>query len=337
MTSRTIPVQFVRSAVAAAGGRGVDLGPVLAAAGISSALLADERGRCTPEQVTSLVQQMWRLSEDELFGMGRRPVPNGTFRLICYALISAPDLRAVCERVADFGPALPALPKFRIEIGPAITRLQGELDGIDDPDHLVTDFMLVLLHRFTGWLIGRRIRLINVELPYPQPENAAEYDLIFGSPLTFGALHPALTFETSLLSLPIVRDEADLAQFLKDSPADLLSRRDYGTTLADQVRRILERGLRGDWPSSDEVAARLSLSAQHVRRRLREEGTSVGEIKAELLRDAAIAALARGDGIDDLSARLGFSEPSAFRRAFKRWTGAAPSAYQAVRTPPTTR
>ncbi|MEO6887309.1 MAG: AraC family transcriptional regulator [Jatrophihabitantaceae bacterium] len=328
MTSRTIPIQFVRSAVAAAGGRGVDLGPVLTAAGISSTLLADDRSRCTPEQVATIVQQMWRLSGDEMFGLGRRPVPNGTFRLICYALISAPDLRTVCERLTDFWPALPGLPQFRIEIGPDSTRLQGDLSDIEDPDHLVSDFMLVLLHRFTGWLIGRRIGLISVELPYPQPENAAEYDLIFGSPLTFGARYPAMSFSTNLLSLPIVRDETDLEQFLKYSPADLLARRDYGTTLADQVRRILERGLRGHWPTSEDIAARLSLSAQHVRRRLREEGTSIGEIKAELLRDAAIAALARGDGIDELSARLGFSEPSAFRRAFKRWTGTAPSAYQ---------
>jgi AraC-like DNA-binding protein len=89
---------------------------------------------------------------------------------------------------------------------------------------------------------------------------------------------PALEFDSKLLTLPIVRDERELEEYLKHSPADLLGRRDYGTTLADQVRRILERGLRGDWPSSNDVAARLSISPQHVRRLLREEGTSLGQI-----------------------------------------------------------
>ena len=328
MTSRTIPVTFVRAAIEAASGRGIDLAPVAAQAGIPPALLADDRARCTPDQVTAFVREMWRLSEDEMFGLGRGPVPNGTFRLICYALISSPDLRTVCQRLAEFGPALPALPTFTLHVGDEFTRLEADLDGVEDPSHLITDFMLLLIHRFTGWLIGKRIPLRVVELPYPQPDNAAEYDLVFGAPLLFDAPAPALELATRLLSLPIVRTEAELERYLKHSPADLLARRDYGTTLADQVRRILERGLVADWPTSDDVAARLSISPQHVRRRLREEGTSLGQIKEELLRDAAIAGLTRGDAVDELSARLGFSEPSAFRRAFKRWTGATPAAYQ---------
>ncbi|ERB51061.1 hypothetical protein N806_07625 [Rhodococcus sp. P27] len=47
-----------------------------------------------------------------------------------------------------------------------------------------------------------------------------------------------------------------------------------------------------------------------------------------MLRDVAIAGLRRGESVEVLSARLGFSEPSAFRRAFKRWTGDTPSSYR---------
>jgi AraC-like DNA-binding protein len=321
-------VRFVRAAVDGAAERGIDLRPILGRAAIPEALLTDDRARCTPEQVTTFVREVWKLSADELFGLGSLPVPRGTFRLVCYALINSPDLRTVYERLAEFGPALPALPPFTSSVGPEVTRLQVDLSGFADPGHLLADFMLLVVHRFTGWLIGQRVRLHVVELPYPQPDNAEEYDLIFGAPLRFGAAHPALEFDSALLALPILRDERELDDYLTHSPADLLGRRDYGTTLADQVRGILERGLRGEWPSSDDVAQRLSISPQHVRRRLRDEGTSVGAIKGELLRDAAIAGLARGVAVDELSSRLGFSEASAFRRAFKRWTGSTPAAYQ---------
>ena len=276
VTDRTIPVTFVRSAVEMGRSRGVDMAAALTAAGISGALLADDRGRCTPEQVTTLVRQLWRLSDDELFGLGAGPVPRGSFRLICYALITSPDLLTVCRRLADFAPALPMLPRFTLTIGPQTTRIEALLENVEDPHHLLTDFMLLLIHRFTGWLVGQRVKLEVVELPYPQPDNAAEYDLIFGAPLQFGRPSAALVLDSKLLGMPIVRDERELDEYLKHSPADLLGRRDYGTTLADRVRRILERGLRGEWPSSEDIAARLSISPQHVRRLLREEGTSLG-------------------------------------------------------------
>ena len=331
MTARTVPATFVRTALAAAQERGVDLAPVAAGCGIGNDLLADPRARFTADQVTCFVRGMWRLSEDELFGLGRGRVPPGTFRLVCYALISSPDLREVCRRLEQFGPVLPALPRFSLVEDGEVARFVADLDGMSDPGHLLSDFTLVLLHRFTGWLAGIRLPLRAVELPFPQPHNVAEYDLMFGAPLHFDARHPALQVDATVLSLPLVRDQADLDHYLEHSPADLLARRDYGTTLAEQVRRLLERGLVADWPSSEEIARRLSMSTQHLRRRLREEGTSLGAIRDELLRDTAIARLSRGEPVDAIAARLGFSEASAFRRAFRRWTGTTPSAYQPAR------
>jgi AraC-like DNA-binding protein len=325
---RTVPVGYVAAAVGAAEARGFDVTPVLATAGISRVLLGDPRARFTPEQVAVFTRALWRLSDDEMFGLGRAPVPRGTFRLVCYALINSPDLRTVYERMVEFGPVIAGVPSVSMAIDGGQVHLAADTTGVADPGHLVTDFMLVLTHRFSGWLVGQRLRLDAVELPYARPADALEYDLMFGAPLHFDAAGPALVLDERLLDLPIVRDEAELDDYLRHSPADALAQRDYGTTLADQVRNILERGVRGDWPAADEIAKRLSISAQHLRRRLRDEGTSAGAIREELLRDTAITGLARGEAVEAVSSRLGFSEPSAFRRAFKRWTGATPAAYQ---------
>ena len=126
-----------------------------------------------------------------------------------------------------------------------------------------------------------------------------------------------------------MRDEDDLRSFLADSPATWYLTRDYGSTMADRVRAILEQGLRGRWPSPEEVANRLAVSVQHLRRLLRAEETSMTQIREDILRDAAIASLARGEeSVDALAARLGFSDGRAFRRAFHRWTGSTPSTYR---------
>jgi AraC-like DNA-binding protein len=82
-------------------------------------------------------------------------------------------------------------------------------------------------------------------------------------------------------------------------------------------------------PGAEQIAARLSVSPQTLRRRLAAEDTTFQQVRDQLRRDVAVAELARGDAsIEELSRRLGFSEPSAFHRAFRRWTGTTPRTYQ---------
>lgn len=328
-TTRTIPVRFLRAATSTATLRGVDLGEWMDHLSIDPALLFDDRTRITLEQATKLVQELWELTDDEMVGLGVQPAPRGTFRMICLAVISSPDLGTALSRFRDFSRILPSMPAFTISYGETSTRVTYENDPEYDPAHFITDIMMSVALRFFGWLAGRRLPIEAVELPYPLPEGADDYDLVFGSRVTFDRPAAVITFSNEMLTLPVVQDEASLEKWLRDSPADLLMLRDYGTTVADQVRRILERGLRGPWPTPDEAASQLSMSAQNMRRLLREEGTSVTKIKEELLRDAAVTALVRGEEtVAHLAERLGFSEPSAFHRAFRRWTGSSPGAYR---------
>jgi AraC-like DNA-binding protein len=105
-----------------------------------------------------------------------------------------------------------------------------------------------------------------------------------------------------------------------------LSRRDHGADTAGHVRRLLGRGMAG----LEAVAAQLGVSAPTLRRKLAAEGTSFREVREQLLRDQAVASLVRGgESVEELALRLGFSEASAFHRAFKRWTGSSPGSYRA--------
>jgi AraC-like DNA-binding protein len=233
------------------------------------------------------------------------------------------------RRFRDFTRVLPAMGRVEVEVGADHTTVTTDTAGQHDPDHFLTDLWLAILLRFFSWLAGARLEVERVELPYPPPEHAEDYDQVFGRRVVFGRPRAALVFSNTVLTMPVMRTEAELEEWLRNAPADLLMFRDYGTTTSDQVRRILERGLRGEWPTPDDVASQLAMSTQHLRRVLREDGTSMTAIKEELLRDAAIASLVRGEeSIGALSERLGFSEPSAFHRAFRRWTGSAPGSYR---------
>ncbi|WP_072805265.1 AraC family transcriptional regulator [Rhodococcoides yunnanense] len=338
MAPRTIPVDFVVKAVRLATSGGLDLSYPLAVAGIGPEKLDDPHSRLTAEQVTLFTQATWQITGDELFGLASTPMRRGSFRVICQTLIHSPDLSAALYRMAETTRVLSGMPPMLITRGDQTTRLSiPPADNSHLPEaaretaaNLLTDFRMVLVHRFAAWLIGGRVKLHSVELPYAMddPATGKLYDRMFGTRVTFGAPAAVLEFDNSAMRAPIVQTEETLAEYLRESPNLLFTARDYDSTASSQVRRALELGLHGDAPGTDDIANMLSVSTAHLRRLLRQEGTSVNQLREEVLRDAAVSGLSRGDSVDDISNKLGFSEPSAFRRAFKRWTGQTPGAYR---------
>jgi AraC-like DNA-binding protein len=315
-----------------------DVDDILRRAGISPMLLAEGRSRVTEEQFTRVVQDLWRHTDDEMFGLGSHPLPRGSFRLLCYGLLGAQDLAALLERLRGMARAMPALPPLWVERDGDVVRVAIGAPISTDPDldlnaPLPVSAGLALLHRLFAWAIGRGLVLEAVELSYPRQLEEI-HDLVFAAPLVFDAPKPAIVFRADVLRAPVMRTEEDLEAFIARSPADLLTRPAHEATVADQVRRMVEHAIRDsrptEMPSGDEVARRLVISPQTLRRRLAGDGTSLRQVRDEVLRDAAIAALVDGEeSIGDLAIRLGFSEPSAFTRAFHRWTGNPPSAYRA--------
>lgn len=341
MPIRTVPIGLVQATVGLAASRGWDVHDLLSAAGISPMLLAEGRSRVTEDQVTVVVQRLWRLTDDEMFGLGRQPLPRGSFRLLCHGLLGARDLGGLLERLGDFMRVIPALPEVALTVQDGEARLTLDLD-LDlewlvekqpiGPGDLVRPLVvcagLAVTHRVMAWATGTTLPLQEVALPYAAVE-AELHTLVFGAPLRFDAPSPALVFDAALLSVPTMRTDAELEEFIRRSPAGLLARTVSAATVSDRVRRITEQSLPGPPASADRVARRLSISRQTLQRRLSEEGTSLRVIREQVLRDAAVTSLVRGDEpIADLAERLGFSEPSAFTRAFKRWTGSPPSAYR---------
>ena len=91
------------------------------------------------------------------------------------------------------------------------------------------------------------------------------------------------------------RDEKELDEFIARSPAGLLARVEERADTRAQVRRLVEQGLTGTQLDGDEIARRLAMSPQTLRRKLAAEGTSLRELRDHVLRDAAVTALVQGD------------------------------------------
>ncbi|BBZ67668.1 AraC family transcriptional regulator [Mycolicibacterium insubricum] len=328
--THTVPVQFLRATVEALVKRGFDVQRALQETGLDWQRYALERARLTPEQADAVIRHFWDLTDDDLFGLGPRPVPRGTLRLSGFTLIHSHDLRTALTRMLELTSVLAGV-RCQYEVHDDVVTVRH----LDCPDSSVDPFvafaLMGSLHRFAGWLTGSSLRLRHLEFRFTADHLSDDYAAIFGVRPVFGAPQYAMAFDADALTRPVIRDEDDLKDFLREAPGILFYSYKHTTTTAAQVRIIMERTPNGPWLTADELANRLSMSAPHLRRLLRADGTSQRRIRDEVLRDRAIEALLHGDEtITDLATRLGFSETSAFRRAFRRWTGSPPSAYRAI-------
>ncbi|MFZ6046585.1 AraC family transcriptional regulator [Pseudomonas sp. CR3202] len=329
MRERTIASHFVRAALRGAVRNGVDCGALLRGAGIQPALLEEPRARVAPEQFARLMQLIWETLDDEFMGLARQPSKRGTFAMMCHAIIHCRTLEKALTRGALFYGLFPYPPDIRLERDGDFVMLTLNDSALLDPDHFLVESLLMIWHRLGSWLIGQRIRLEEATFDYAEPTHASEYELLFPTARRFNAPRTGLRFHARYLAMPLLQDERTLKHFLEDSPADLLARPDGGDSLTSQIRRLLGRDCR-TWPDLETVAQQLHISPQTLRRHLREEGSSFQELKDHLRRDLAIYHLGRDElSIQDIAEQLGFSEPSAFHRAFKKWTGLTPGAYRA--------
>ena len=276
---------------------------------------------------------------DEAFGLLPDPLRPGSFEFLCRGTIGASTLGEALDRGGRFlAVVLPDL-GVRVEADGAVARLLIEEKRrlqrrANDPRRVFAfEWLLRLLHGLACWLAGRSLTLDSVAFPYHAPSHASEYARIYTAHSTFGSATLVAALDARLLSLPVRRNESDLAAFLEGSPGkiSMLYRRDREVALA--VRAAMAGAL-AESPGIDAIARGLDLSARTLHRRLAEEGTSYRAIREALRREQALLRLEKtGKSIAEIATDLGYSEPSAFFRAFVGWTGMAPTLYRKHNTP----
>jgi AraC-like DNA-binding protein len=156
------------------------------------------------------------------------------------------------------------------------------------------------------------------------PANVDEHRRFFRAPLRFGADHDALVLAPAELRRPFRTADPSLLPALLRHADDVLARQRGADVIADVRREVIEAIGRSD-ASIEGVAAALGLSARSLQRRLGEHDLSFKDVVAEAR--LALAKRYLGDpslSLTDAAFLLGYSDLSAFSRAFRRWTGTSP-------------
>lgn len=188
---------------------------------------------------------------------------------------------------------------------------------------------MYLWHRQASWLTGNFIDLTGVHFDCAPYGSANDYTQSFGAPVYFNANWCGLEFHSRYMDAPIVQNEKGLDQMLATFPAELIEVDELASSVSARVRGLIGTDFSKALPSLEEVAKRLFTTTPTLHRRLREEGTSFQKLKDSCRRDAAIELLRDDEQTGTSVAEvLGFSDPSTFYRAFKKWTGMTPQQFK---------
>lgn len=184
------------------------------------------------------------------------------------------------------------------------------------------------------FLTGEDVRPLRVRFVHPAPEDTREHEAVFACPLEFGAPGNDIEFSHEDARRPFVHADALLNAMFERQARHTLERLPQPTTTHERVREEVRRTLSGGDFSFAAVARALRLPPRTLQRRLAEEGQSYAGIVESLRRELAEAYLRRRMSIAEVSFLLGYAEPAAFHRAFKRWWGTSPESYRRERLQP---
>lgn len=329
MQISTVPAVFFRAVIDAAVARGCDEEHLLQQLDLAPELLAQERALLPAERFAALTETIAGDIDDEFCGLAATAVKPGTFAMMCYACIHCPTLGGYLERCAQFMAIVSEA--FRLEVhreGDTAYLVFTPHSQAQDPRHVLTMVALAICQRLSNWLTGKPLALEAVTLAHPRPQYAASYNLLFKSPVQFDQPLNSLRFSANLLELPVKQDVRALETFLQTPGMQLMASPPSTDSHAARITDLISDAVATEFPDFSWVASQMHTTTGTLRRRLRQEGTSYQQLKDDIRRDTAIYNLLKGvHSIEAVAASVGFSEPTSFFRAFRRWTGVTPRAY----------
>jgi AraC-like DNA-binding protein len=335
MSRGTVIGSLVRSVADGASAVGLDRSALLARAGLADPI--DPDARVPYAAWVTLWEELGQRVADPFVGLhfAESAIDESTFSTVGFAARSAETFGAAIERVVVFSRLLNEATETRLELRGGEARV---VDGPRDlrrpwPRHLAECILaayVVLGERWTG----AELRPNRVAFQHARPESIAELERVFRCPVSFSQPRNWIDFPRAHLAVPIRSARLPLREFL-DRQARAQMAPLAEAPLDERLRALVGDALPGGEPKLSWVARRLGTSTRTLQRRLASQGTSFAEIVDEVRRVLALRLLAEhGVSIREVGFLLGFSEPKAFRRAFRRWTGKSPRSFRGAQSPP---
>jgi AraC-like DNA-binding protein len=323
----SISALLVRPVAAAIGS--ANLSAFWGATDLTPQIVGDDDARVSPAQFCVAWAEAARLTGNPHIALAiATAAPAGAFGIVEYLCRAAPTLGEALRQWVRYLNLLDDSTEVALAIDEDRAYLRVDRES-EAPAPAAHELCFAMIARYARELSTLPVRVTAVD--FTHTVDAAPYRAFFDAPITMGAAVTQLVLPRAALAASLVTADPGLLAILTRAADDASKKASTDPVLTAQVKRVLREALRTDDANVEHVAKQLGLTTRSLQRRLKDEQTSFQTVRESTRRELATRYLDDNLSIAEISFLLGFSEPSAFFRAFKRWTGLTPVESRAQR------
>jgi AraC-like DNA-binding protein len=327
----SVAVPMVRALIEVVERAGVPRREFLKAVGLAEHRLSDGDQCFTLKEFDDMQRVALDLTGDEALGF--RLVEHGSqaaFALVGNLVSLAPTLRDALEIGSQFGCLLRGDSHQRLEEFISVARIRHDFQRTSArADRMHAEFVIAGLARLIGIFAGPEARISGAYFEHAAPAHHREYCRVFAGAERFNQSFTGIEFPRKLLDVQQLHHDPRLYALIHAEARRSIDTIARGPSHAERLKRYLSARPPARIPNMVVAARELGMSVRSLRRRLAEEGVSYRALVQAKLEEAAIQALQTpGRSVQEAAVATGFTDCTAFHRAFKHWTGVTPTEFQ---------
>ncbi|RLQ23050.1 helix-turn-helix domain-containing protein [Seongchinamella sediminis] len=310
--------------------RGLDPLETMEAVGIDGASIANPDWRLPQRQFSALMAHCVAATGDEAFGLlAAEQVQPQALRGLGFAWLASDTVYDGLKRLARFSKLVNTAANMRlVEEGDLVLLDLGAVPVTGAFHFAGRDYAIGMVSRMCALALGDFLAPVTVELERPRPQAPERWESRLASRVSFDCQRTRMAWYRSDILEPLVTGDPALARANDEQTQAYLDGFLVHSIARQVVDKIVEHLPDGP-PSQQQIAEALHVSNRTLQRKLKEEGTSFMDLLQDTRLQMARKYLRHPNrSVVETAYLLGFSEPSTFSRAFKRWTGMAPADFR---------
>lgn len=331
----TFSARFIANIIAFARQQGADQKVLLAYAGKDWEALQDENLRFDSSTYNNILEKALEITGDHLLGLHMGEFLSlSASGLVVQIVQSSGTVKEALKHICHFANlgcrALPYVLEeqqdaYSLSISPDPTWI---LESRVSVEQTIDGIMAYTRRQFEA-LTLEKYQPLAIQFARKEPQNWTEYQSVLKCPVQFDQKQNAILFRKSYVEEKIISSDYRLLQILVQHANERLQTIEKEVGFIAQVKQLMIQLMDADFPDIEKVAGNLNISVRTFQRRLKEEGSTFKSLVNDLREAFAKRYLANHKlTIKEIAYLLNYSEPSAFNRSFRKWTGLSPKEYR---------